>query len=777
MLKHISLIQAKSQVMTSLHESMQSVDNGHLNKYLAKASNVQLIIEQLDSTNNGVVLEEGTENPVMKYISLVLLDLPGPSNANQLGSLGSLAFAETFLESRILSDPSMAVSSEVLCVTSSIPRCHLWSLHDPKTKAHSPVLPEDKWGECLVSQIDVELTPPRIALLPPDKVNLSAWEHGLAFESSQYGTFCLHGNELKGVSLYDGDSMDQVVFLILDVFANEETFKDLPPHLTQWPGQTVQADTIRLVVIFNPHSKAHTNLFGKILPVWKEESEVPAVERLEYLDYNEQEVHSYLQQKLESSVKTSLFSTGPLGSVSLKKLYGVMPNLESFMEHLTSSSGLSKPVTREVFNTLSGCSYEEEHQTDKIIVTILTGTPGSEKSTLCSVLTSYNRHLINWLVYKQPEECSVNSNFLHNSMSDAVRVRDDNSSKATHIVLIAPGFCDTSDVIRVMHSHPNAQVRSQFSIGAVTLCIDPNNTFMEHKMTLPMLTAQCSQGWVNNILFTSQTQMPSQLLDDIQTLIRSINPDVALLKAENGDVKRSTDLDLIMSETAFQDPSKEKARFLMKPYWSLISNRWSCQPLMKDVVVKFSHPLEKHLLLIKLRTIKANLKAHPFEGNIYFVRGFLPFSHSAKVMELEFIPLSGKLLIKETSMVKGGEGGDSNPIYIMSFSGIGLTENALKAFLRTCVKQKPEKKPLITKKDLSEKDIKKIHATHHLEELPDGWFYNGSQFISMSGERSLTHPNLEMFIAAHVAQKNVEIQKYNSRIDNDTYIDLFPTPS
>ena len=47
--------------------------------------------------------------------------------------------------------------------------------------------------------------------------------------------------------------------------------------------------------------------------------------------------------------------------------------------------------------------------------------------------------------------------------------------------------------------------------------------------------------------------------------MRSINSDVALLKAENGEVKRSTDLDLIMSETAFQEEAFVKARLLMKP--------------------------------------------------------------------------------------------------------------------------------------------------------------------------------------------------------------------
>ena len=38
---------------------------------------------------------------------------------------------------------------------------------------------------------------------------------------------------------------------------------------------------------------------------------------------------------------------------------------------------------------------------------------------------------------------------------------------------------------------------------------------------------------------------------------------------------------------------------------------------------------------------------------------------------------------------------------------------------------------------------------HHLAPLPAGWFYNGSQYVSMAGEKANTHPgNLHSLISS-----------------------------
>ena len=58
-----------------------------------------------------------------------------------------------------------------------------------------------------------------------------------------------------------------------------------------------------------------------------------------------------------------------------------------------------------------------------------------------------------------------------------------------------------------------------------------------------------------------------QRLVQVQELIRAVNPHVALLLAEGGQVTRSPDLQLILSSTAFNEPELLRARYLSCPGW------------------------------------------------------------------------------------------------------------------------------------------------------------------------------------------------------------------
>lgn len=61
----------------------------------------------------------------------------------------------------------------------------------------------------------------------------------------------------------------------------------------------------------------------------------------------------------------------------------------------------------------------------------------------------------------------------------------------------------------------------------------------------------------------------------------------------------------------------------------------------------------------------------------------------------------------------------------------------------------------------------------HLEPLPPGWFYNGSQYVDMSGERLDRHPDFDKFLQQYVDKENQGIYEYNNKIDQLEYKDLF----
>ncbi|PIK36895.1 hypothetical protein BSL78_26276 [Apostichopus japonicus] len=62
---------------------------------------------------------------------------------------------------------------------------------------------------------------------------------------------------------------------------------------------------------------------------------------------------------------------------------------------------------------------------------------------------------------------------------------------------------------------------------------------------------------------------------------------------------------------------------------------------------------------------------------------------------------------------------------------------------------------------------------HHLDSLPEGWFYNGSQYLNFAGEKQLHHPNMDSFLEDYLDSCNEEIKAMNHQIDSEQYLDLF----
>ena len=59
----------------------------------------------------------------------------------------------------------------------------------------------------------------------------------------------------------------------------------------------------------------------------------------------------------------------------------------------------------------------------------------------------------------------------------------------------------------------------------------------------------------------------SQEIEKVQRLVRSLNSDVALMLAEFGEVTRTPDIELILSESAFTQGGLVRARHLSCPGW------------------------------------------------------------------------------------------------------------------------------------------------------------------------------------------------------------------
>lgn len=769
-----SLAQATLKAIEILNEECQEILTSTLASYLADKSKVVFSLESVQKDGSVEVLLEWERVQMVKVATLCLFDVPDAKDSAT--SPGSLVFSECFIDSAILVTTGIqtSVDTDILYLTSHIPRFSLWSASEDVVEDHSKLKSQlesgfqGKFGKPLMVGDKAEVTTGSELTLPPESVALYLYQNGLAVYSDTYGAFALSSADCSLLHLFDGDSMSTAVLLI--VTYDSSSACKLPPHL-------ITSDYM-LFFVFQPHSRAHSHLYGQVLTSWKSDSDMPQVTRIEAEDLPDQltALHQYLQQVRRQDALHNLLMAPP--SNSLKDAAHNLPDLPEFVKHLAVSSAVNNnAVNKADLSHLLQREPDFQVTSDKeqVIVTILTGVPGSEKQSLCKSLTLLGTDYIRWVVVRQMEEAVLDVVQVHKMLSSAVtsHLQQDKNKRQTRVLLVAPGFVTTPEVVSTIMRHPDSNVRNMLKIGAVTACIDPLNIFMQNRMVLPMVLNQCAQGWVNNIIFTSQTRAPSALLDQIQSIIRSINSDVALLLAESGEIKRSTDLDRVLSDSAFEQSAMIRARLLLYPNWTSPKVSTLKRPIeMNDVILKFSRPLERTKLIQRIKGLHRSLSKFPFEGNIYHIYGLVCFSDASSTVDLQYTTLSQSLVVHTVGshsqpVIRG------QPQYYMVFTGCMLDEGTLKDWLRACSKQKPDKKKRITLSDLTPEDLSKVHKEHHLESLPSGWFYNGTHFVSMAGDKSDKHPSMKEFVADYLKRTNEEIDRYNAAIDNEKFPDLF----
>ncbi|KAF6030280.1 C20orf194 [Bugula neritina] len=253
-------------------------------------------------------------------------------------------------------------------------------------------------------------------------------------------------------------------------------------------------------------------------------------------------------------------------------------------------------------------------------------------------------------------------------------------------------------------------------------------------------------GWVNNIVFPTS-----------RGLLYVLN--------------LFTDIELILSDSAFEQQSLRRARFLRQ--WE---PKPSCESYgMNTVILKFKQPLVKQALMSQLKELhrliseSSTIVTTDMKGCVLYASGRTGLVGSSELVEVTYSVVSDTVKITPIQLKTT----DKDVSQYMSFVGFYLNEEVLKAMLRSCVPPQPKKKELLSVKTLDRITKKKIHDERHLEPLPSGWFYNGSQYVDMTGERTDRHPEFDRFIQEYVDQHNAEVEEHNSQLDKLSFPDLF----
>ncbi|XP_066534689.1 uncharacterized protein C20orf194 homolog isoform X2 [Hoplias malabaricus] len=652
----------------------------------ALRSKAMFIIQAVNNEGRVMPLSDEHSRFLVKTASMVVYDIPNLQWGG--GNLGSVVFSESFLESSIYiqdRDGALSTDSCFTILTSSVPRHMCWLVEESDVRLSDQALHLLKVenGTCLGVPLKTKDSTHLFCssvLSTPEEGKLVFFSEGLLFVSPNYGTVTISKNHINTIKVYDGDSLSAAAVLFIEYESS------LLPHLPFHLRSAARCLAISLM----PKTKGYKSFYSKVLQVWNKPDSGLRMQHVaqDQLNLDQKNMYSRLLKLHEphGSSTTSLRTQ--------RTAYPELPDLDRFLKHFAVSSSVSEEAVcsdhlAALFPNVQHKPAPSESER-KVILSIISGLPGSHKEGLCNFLVEVNQECGRWEVYSpalDSEDLCVPhlQQFLSNLATKSSKMH----FNAPRVLLLTPGYTDVLDVVQAVVSHPDPQVQSRISVGAVTACVNPLASFMEHRLLFPKLMEQCSQGAVNNVVFTGlTTEQKHPLLKYMQQLIRSANPNAAFILAERGAVTRTEDMRLILSDSSFSQPQMIKTRYLLYPGWwegRFLSGCGSVS--MSQHYLQFSRPLERTLFLQCCKGLKSSLRGCPFTGNIYHISGKVLFSDSNMLMEVSCNSVSGSV------SVTPNQGSTHSPntmhtCYLL-VHGVGLTQEGLKDWLRQCAKQCP----------------------------------------------------------------------------------------
>uniref|UniRef100_A0A452I2P4 Uncharacterized protein n=1 Tax=Gopherus agassizii TaxID=38772 RepID=A0A452I2P4_9SAUR len=708
--------------------------------------------------------------PYLLQVAMTIYDIPDLLGGR--GCLGSVVFSESFLASQIFikeKDGSINTETSYIILTAAIPRYVSWlvSIED-----------ESFLGTFLTGGDGAYIYSSSPQAMP-EEGKLYFFSDGILFSHPHHGSITISKNHMDSIKFYDGDSTSVVAALFID-------FKS--SLLAYLPVQLHTPSNFLMIGLF-PKSKIYKAFYSQVFSLWQQTNSGISLKvvQADFLSVEQKRLHSNIQ-KLCNALSY------PAGERwSQLKLAARLPELERFLQHFAVSSISREPVMRAHLPILlqQSESIPVSKAESKVVITIITGLPGCHSSDLCAFLVAFNKEYGRWVVYRQTmdsPECFSAAHFqrylssvLESQQNRSAR-QSSYSRKKMRLLVVLQGYTDVIDVVQALQTHPDPDVKSSFIIGTISTCVEPLSCYMEHRFLFPKFLDQCSQGLVSNVVFTSHTtEQRHPLLVQLQSLIRAANPAVSFILAENGLVTRNDDIELILSESSFSNPQMMRARYLMYPGWyDGKFGAGSVFPPMVQICVWFSRPLEKTRFVTKCKAIKSSIKSSPFSGNIYHILGKVKFSDSDKMVEvchntasnsLSLVPVQEGPTPPDSRNDNRDRSGQQECFLV--FIGCSLKEEDIKDWLRQTAKQKPQRKALKTRGMLTLQEIKNIHMKRHLDPLPAGYFYNGTQFVNFFGDKMDYHPLMDQFMNDYLEEANREIEKYNRELEEQEYHDLF----
>lgn len=767
----------------------ESKGAGHL---LAKGLSTGLVfdakctITACDKVGKKVNVPGGS---VVPYVYNITIGVENVKTSHGGELIGSVIFAETFVVSSFHLEGNDAESSRnTICnlVTSDIPVYKEWRAGPVQTH-------HDGGNEAMAILKDATVCSASSLYSPPTYANFQFNEDGgMILSSNGMDDVCLK----SGVQYFDSPNPGEVCIILInfDIAENAQQWECVPPNfrgdISIIPDVALAQSNKCLVLGLVPGTQAYKEFYAVVVHhIQNDFQSNLSIKRAKSVSEDVLKLYKTLQNTHQTR-KAILKSTFSKDAISFENSY------DYFMSHLTLSTiSHDFTVPEAVMGAVLQKSYQSKDEVDDDIipVSIICGHPSSGADGIGSQLVNLNKERVRWVIIRPTlnDEGAVNGKLMEEQLSQAVqnkRVSRPSAAarKKLRILIVATGFFDLCEIIQCVMFHSESSVREQLPIGAVTVCVNPKAIHMVERENYPKFFDQCLQGVVNNFAFIIEDiEMPSILdktLVEAQSLVRNVNKQAAFIICPDSKLVRKNDFDMILAEDSFRQPKCLAERFLLRP--ELNAGRYLSVPSVPNISkikVEFSQPLLKGTFCARLRGLKTSVTSPQPYGSICFVSGCVAFTDEPKQdFSLSFCSDTKQMdLIQRDSMLNqpappSKTSPQRSKAYYLDFYGIDMNHDELKDWLRKCGRQKPSKKSHKTKSRLTKAEIDTIHEDNCTRNLPEGYFYNGSFYVSLfDNKKLLRHPYMSQFIDEYLAVENDEIDAFNAAVDRQNIKDIF----
>lgn len=708
--------------------------------------NLEVVIEHVDLVGRSQQTRRGVWRPLLNQIAAKVYSIP---SCHPHEVIGTVAYGDTFVDSMVILDEVQNEGSQEeevkqddeqdegqdvrhFVLTSQVPVFRsVMGAQTPQFAADT----EGQWGDSVGDVGDVHLVNPA-APNCPISVKLHVYKDSLVISEPVFGVVPIPNKEVESLQHYCNEDQPAASSpLVLVVRFSVAIRRSLPVEMLS------EENTVVLVAW--PHTTARRNL-----------------EQLKNLFQHVHELPKTLEKIYHSYATSEVDKDGAIRSYELH-----------FSKHFKLACSLHHPVCSSVLQCMS--SSGQATMEGKIVVSIVTGAPGSYQDVLVSELSDVMTKMegdCKWVLLKQSfdrtQEFSTIQ--LQESLTTIVlnmqkKVHGRRSlvtTKRCHVLLLTPGLTGALEVLQAVCTHPQKHVADACTIGAILLCVDPTNTFICGRTPFPNLLHNLNLA--TTVVLTGSQQHPKcvAMAQEVQQWAKYCNPQCKVILAPKGVISRESDVDLILAEKRW------------KGIDALMDGHVSCsghicvhtlEPKFNVVVLRFMTALSKILLDQKcseLLPVEDPKELSLPEGLIYHLKGCVQFgAHSS--FQYEFTRQSSELCVTEQDLRE-----DPVPS-VMVFTGIGLKEDVLKLWLQGCQHETKTLLPMRTREDLTTDELLQLKQRCQQLPLPPGLYFTGHHYISMDGEKSAEHPLLDDVIFSYVAEQNAIARDRNASTDTE----------